>query len=164
MPVQAVAIVVYEGVQALDVAGPMDVFSEANTFLGSADRYEAVLVAGHRNPLRASNGIRLVADLTFEEAAGGFDIILEVDYAPGAASPPHRHAKSAFIYAYVISGEIESKVNNGETRIYKAGESWSEPPNAYHPISRNASKTKPAKLLAVFVVDSDDKPLTTPVK
>jgi len=91
-------------------------------------------------------------------------IILEVDYAPGAASPPHTHAKSAFIYAYVISGEIESKVNNGETRIYKAGESWSEPPNAYHPISRNASKTKPAKLLAVIVVDSDDKPLTTPVK
>jgi quercetin dioxygenase-like cupin family protein len=91
-------------------------------------------------------------------------VIVEVDYAPGAASPPHRHAKSAFIYAYVISGEIESKVNNGETRIYKAGESWSEPPNAYHPISRNASKTEPARLLAVFVVDSDDKALVTPIK
>jgi quercetin dioxygenase-like cupin family protein len=90
--------------------------------------------------------------------------VLEVDYAPGAASPPHTHATSAFIYAYVISGEIESKVNNGETRIYKAGESWSEPPNASHPISRNASKSKPAKLLAVFVVDTDDKALTTPVK
>ena len=80
MPVQAVAIVVYEGVQALDVAGPMDVFSEANTFLGS----ETVLVAAHRNPLCASNGIRLVADLTFEEAAGGFDIIL----VAGAPTPP----------------------------------------------------------------------------
>ena len=91
-------------------------------------------------------------------------VVAEVDYAPGAASPPHRHAKSAFIYAYVISGEIESKVNDGETRIYKAGESWSEPPNATHTISRNASKTKPAKLLAVFVVDSDDKALTTHVK
>jgi len=91
-------------------------------------------------------------------------VILEVDYAPGAASPPHTHAKSAFIYAYVISGEIESKVNEGETRIYKAGESWSEPPNASHPISRNASKSKPAKLLAVFVVNSDDKALTTPIK
>src|SRR5262249_6207035 len=67
---------------------------------------------------------------------------LEVDYAPGAASPSHPHAKSAFIYAYVLSGEIESKVNDGETRIYKAGENWSEPPNASHPISRNASKSK----------------------
>jgi quercetin dioxygenase-like cupin family protein len=89
-------------------------------------------------------------------------VAVEVDYAPGAASPPHRHAKSAFIYAYVVSGEIESKVNSGETRIYKAGESWSEPPNATHSISRNASRTKPAKLLAVFVVDTDDKQLTTP--
>jgi quercetin dioxygenase-like cupin family protein len=91
-------------------------------------------------------------------------IALEVDYAPGAASPSHTHAKSAFIFAYVLSGEIESKVNDGETRIYKAGDSWSETPGALHSISRNVSKTKPAKLLAVFVVDSDDKALTTPVK
>ena len=84
MPVQAVAIVVYEGVQALDVAGPMDVFSEANTFVDEADRYETVLIAAHRDSLRASNGIRLVADLTFEEAAGGFDIIL----VAGAPTPP----------------------------------------------------------------------------
>ncbi|WP_334150706.1 cupin domain-containing protein [Hyphomicrobium sp.] len=91
-------------------------------------------------------------------------IVLEVDYEPGAASAPHTHAKSAFIYAYVISGAIESKVNDGETRIYRAGESWFEPPNASHPISRNVSKTEPAKLLAVFVIDTDDKALTTPVK
>src|SRR5262249_47618095 len=39
-------------------------------------------------------------------------IALEVDYAPGGASPAHTHARSAFIYAYVISGAIESKVNN----------------------------------------------------
>jgi transcriptional regulator GlxA family with amidase domain len=84
VPVQAVAIVVYEGVQALDVAGPMDVFSEANTFLDSVNRYETVLVAAHRNPLRASNGIRIVADLTFEEATGSFDIIL----VAGAPTPP----------------------------------------------------------------------------
>jgi quercetin dioxygenase-like cupin family protein len=91
-------------------------------------------------------------------------VAVEVDYAPGAASPPHTHAKSAFIYAYVISGAIESKVNDGETHIYRAGESWSEPPGAIHSISRNASKTEPAKLLAVFVLDTNDNPLTTPIK
>ena len=91
-------------------------------------------------------------------------IAVEVDYAPGAASPSHTHAKSAFIFAYVLSGEIESKVDDGETRIYKAGESWSEAPGAHHQVSRNPSKTEPAKLLAVFVVDSGDKPLTTPVE
>jgi quercetin dioxygenase-like cupin family protein len=91
-------------------------------------------------------------------------IAVEVDYAPGAASPSHTHAKSAFIFAYVISGAIESKVNDGETRIYRAGESWSEAPGATHSISRNASKTEPARLLAVFVLDTNDKPLTTPIK
>ena len=91
-------------------------------------------------------------------------IAFVVDYPPGGASVPHTHAKSGFIYAYVISGEIESKVNDGATRVYKAGESWSEPPGATHSISRNASKTNPAKLLAVFVVDTDEKALTTPVK
>jgi quercetin dioxygenase-like cupin family protein len=91
-------------------------------------------------------------------------IALEVEYAPGAASPSHTHAKSAFIYAYVISGAIESKVNDGKTRIYRAGESWSEAPGATHSISRNASKTEPAKLLAVFVLDTNDNSLTTPIK
>ena len=88
----------------------------------------------------------------------------EVNYAPGQATPPHTHAKSAFIFAYVLSGAIESKVNDGETRIYRAGESWSEPPGAIHSICRNASQTEPAKLLTVFVVDTDDKPLLTPAK
>jgi quercetin dioxygenase-like cupin family protein len=91
-------------------------------------------------------------------------IAVVVDYAPGAASPSHEHAKSAFIYAYVVSGEIESQVNDGPKRVYHAGESFFEEPGGIHRVSRNASTTKPAKLLAVFVVDTDDKVLTTPLK
>jgi quercetin dioxygenase-like cupin family protein len=91
-------------------------------------------------------------------------IAVEVDYAPGGVSPTHTHSKSAFIYAYVVSGAIESQVNDGPKRIYRAGESFFEDPGSLHRVSRNASKTQPAKLLAVFVVDSNDKALTTPVK
>src|SRR5262249_14603176 len=91
-------------------------------------------------------------------------LAVEVNYPPGSAFPPHTHPKTAFIYAYVISGAIESKVNDGATRIYRAGESWSEPPGAIHSISRNASKTEPTKLLAVFVLDTNDNSLTTPIK
>ena len=91
-------------------------------------------------------------------------VAVVVDYMPGAASPSHTHAKSAFIFAYVLSGEIESQVNDGPKRVFHAGESFYETPGSRHPVSRNASKTKPAKLLAVFVVDTDDKELTTPVK
>ncbi|MBV6885455.1 cupin domain-containing protein [Xanthomonas euvesicatoria] len=91
-------------------------------------------------------------------------VAVEVLYPPGGSSAPHIHANSAFIYAYVVSGTIESKVNDGDVRVFHAGQSWSEPPGASHPVSRNASKVEPAKLLAVFVVDTDDKVLTTTVK
>ncbi len=91
-------------------------------------------------------------------------IAVVVDYAPGGMSPAHEHAKSAFIYAYVVSGAVESQVNEGPKRVYHAGESFFEEPGAVHRVSRNASKTEPAKLLAVFVVDSNDKPLTSPIK
>ncbi len=84
-----------------------------------------------------------------------------VTYPPGGTSPSHHHAKSAFVTAYVLSGEIRSQVDDGEVKVYKAGESWSETPGARHTVSENASKTKPAKLLAIFVVDTADTELTT---
>ena len=85
-----------------------------------------------------------------------------VEYAPGGTSPAHSHAKSAFIYATVLEGAIRSQVNGGPITIYHAGESFSENPGDRHRVSENASKTEKAKLLAVFVVDTDDKVLTTP--
>lgn len=85
-----------------------------------------------------------------------------VAYAPGAASTPHHHAGSAFIYAHVLAGAIRSQVDDQPVRIYRAGETWSEAPGAHHIISENASKTEPARLLAVFIVDSTDEALTTP--
>jgi quercetin dioxygenase-like cupin family protein len=91
-------------------------------------------------------------------------VAVEVSYPPGGASAPHRHARSAFIYAYVVSGQIQSQVDDGPARIYRAGDSFYEAPGAHHRISRNASQTQPAKLLAVFVVDSGKQPLTTPDK
>ena len=128
----------------------------------------AALAISTAGPVSAHDGETETVTKNFEAAIpnipGKSLLAVEVDYAPGAASPSHTHARSAFIYAYVISGAIESKVNDGETRIYHAGEGWSEPPGATHSISRNASKTQPAKLLAVFVLDTNDKALTTPVK
>lgn len=91
-------------------------------------------------------------------------VAVEVSYPPGGASLPHRHAQSAFIYAYVVSGRIMSQVAGQPVRTYVAGESFHELPGAHHVISRNASDSEPAKLLAVFVVDIDDTALTTPDK
>jgi len=87
---------------------------------------------------------------------------VEVLFPPGAASLPHRHAHSAFIYAYVVSGHIVSQVDGQPARTYAAGESFHEEPGAHHLAARNPSSTEPATLLAVFVADSGEKVLTTP--
>ena len=79
-----------------------------------------------------------------------------------ATHPGHTHAKSAFIYATVLEGAIRSQVNDGPVTTYKAGQSFSELPGDRHGVSANASKTKPAKLLAVFVVDTNETELTIP--
>ncbi|TIP51266.1 MAG: cupin domain-containing protein [Mesorhizobium sp.] len=84
-----------------------------------------------------------------------------VEYAPGGTSPAHTHAESAFIYATVLEGAIRSKVNDGPAKTYRAGENWSEFPGDHHVVSENASTTEPARLLAVFVVDTAEKELTT---
>ncbi|AJX36173.1 GlxA family transcriptional regulator [Burkholderia oklahomensis] len=63
---KSVAIAIFPGVQALDVAGPIDVFSEANGFLPSEDQYEMTLLAAAPSALRASNGMTLVPDATFD--------------------------------------------------------------------------------------------------
>src|SRR6516162_3453367 len=86
-----------------------------------------------------------------------------VEYGPGGYSPAHMHAKSAFIYATVLEGEIRSQVNDGPVTTYKAGQSFSELPGDRHAVSANASVTEPAKLLAVFVVDTNEKELTIPI-
>ncbi|WP_094193851.1 GlxA family transcriptional regulator [Bradyrhizobium viridifuturi] len=70
--------------QALDVAGPVDVFAETNGFVADGDGYEIVLVGASREPLRASNGMRISADLSFNEADAKFDILL---VAGGPALP-----------------------------------------------------------------------------
>ena len=85
-----------------------------------------------------------------------------VEYGPGGYSAGHTHAKSAFIYATVLEGAIRSQINDGPVTVYKAGQSFSEMPGDRHGVSANASKTKPAKLLAVFVVDTNETELTTP--
>ncbi|MEW2482873.1 cupin domain-containing protein [Mycobacterium sp. NPDC049093] len=83
-----------------------------------------------------------------------------VSYPPGAKSASHHHARSAFIVAYVLSGAIRSQVDGEPARVYHAGETWRELPGAHHTVSENASETEPAELLAVFLVDTGDGPLT----
>ncbi len=85
---------------------------------------------------------------------------LTVSYAPGAKTPAHRHGR-AFVVGYVLEGAIRSRLGNGETKVYRVGESWSEDPGAHHTVSENASTTEPAKILALFVATTDARDLVT---
>jgi quercetin dioxygenase-like cupin family protein len=62
----------------------------------------------------------------------------------------------------VLEGAIRSQVDDGAATTYTAGQNFSELPGQIHRVSANASETQPAKLLAVFVVDTSETALTTP--
>jgi quercetin dioxygenase-like cupin family protein len=77
-----------------------------------------------------------------------------VEYPPGGTTAAHSHPHSAFIYATVLEGTIKSQVNDGPVTVYTAGQNFAELPGDHHRVSANASATQPARLLAVFVVDT----------
>ncbi len=76
---------------------------------------------------------------------------LEVSYAAGGESNAHMHA--GFVVGYVLEGEIRFGIKGQPARVLKAGEIFYEPPGAVHQVSANASKTKPARLVAFIFAD-----------
>jgi len=82
--------------------------------------------------------------------------LVEVTYPPGAGSPPHMHANG--VMAFVVSGTIASKVGDAPEQTFGAGGAWWEPVGAIHRVSRNASSTEPAKLLALYIAPKGASP------
>jgi quercetin dioxygenase-like cupin family protein len=134
-------------------------FYEARHILAAA----AILAAGTllAAPLcqAAGDDVRPVTIQKLPNVPGKSITAIVVKYAPGAKSVKHRHAGS--MLAYVLLSEIRSENSaTGPAKVYKAGETFFEPPGSEHLISENASATEPASLLAVFVAD-DGATLTT---
>lgn len=93
-----VALVLQEGVQALDVAGPLDVFTEANAYLPACEHYDCCLISHHTAPMRASNGLLLSAHMTFEQASDPFHTVL-VAGGPGLSESSEDQAISVWLRA-----------------------------------------------------------------
>jgi quercetin dioxygenase-like cupin family protein len=83
--------------------------------------------------------------------------LIDVTYAPGAASRPHSHP--CVVVGYVVNGTIVSQVKGEAEGTYPAGKAFYEAPNGVHAVSKNASATTPSKLLAIFICDKEG-PLT----
>lgn len=79
--------------------------------------------------------------------------LVEVNYGPGEASPPHTHPCA--VVGYVVEGSLRMRVEGQPEKLYSAGESFYEAPNGVHAVSANASATQSAKLIAYFVCDHD---------
>jgi quercetin dioxygenase-like cupin family protein len=87
----------------------------------------------------------------------GTDVVLiSVDYPPGGATPPHDHP--GYAYVYVLQGKVISQVEGQKPQTFARGQTWSELPYQHHLVSRNASRTAPAKLL-VFLIVPHGEPL-----
>ena len=98
-------------------------------------------------------------DLT--ENPGKEVLMITVDYAPGGWDPIHRHNAQAFVY--VLEGSIVMQVKGGKEVTLTPGQTFYEGPDDVHVISRNASRTEPAKFL-VFLIKNKGAPVLVPAE
>lgn len=70
------ALVVFDGVQALDVAGPLDVFAEANHLLRQKDHYHITLVGERADSVRCSSGIEFKVHCDYRHFHEATDLLL----------------------------------------------------------------------------------------
>ncbi len=118
----------------------------------------ASLNAYAHEPVYHQETLKVLQEHALTNVPGKKTIMLTVNYAPGQATVPHSHTGTAV--AYVLEGEITSRVNDEKAITYKAGDSFYEPAGSRHFESSNASQTRSARLLVVMVLDDKAEVLT----
>lgn len=104
-----------------------------------------------------SEKITVLQEQLLKNAPGKKAMMIEVDYKPGQSSIAHKHEGTAM--AYVLEGEVISQVKGEQAITYKTGQFWYEPAGSEHLVSKNASATRPAKLLVFMVLAPDEQVL-----
>jgi quercetin dioxygenase-like cupin family protein len=107
----------------------------------------AVVAVGVHASAQAKANPLLAKDLMGIPGKEG--VMLTVEYAPGQSSAAHRHNASTFVY--VLEGSVVMQVQGGKQMTLGPGETFFESPEDIHVVSKNASDTKPAKILVFFV-------------
>jgi quercetin dioxygenase-like cupin family protein len=127
--------------------------------LGSVLAISSVLTVGNASAQAGTPRTLMTKDLP--DVPGKEGMIETVDFAPGEVSQRHRH--NADLFVYVLEGSIVTQLNSGDLQTVHAGDVFYESPTDVHTVSRNASKTQPAKLL-VFYVKKKGAPQTVFLK
>lgn len=118
------------------------------------------IVEGGTTALGKERASQVVSQL-LPDIPGKQVVILSITYPPGYSGSVHRHRAHAF--AYILEGSVVMGLNDGPPVTLTPGQTFYEGPNDIHTISRNASKTKPAKFL-VFLIKDKNAPITVPAK
>src|SRR5882672_4722637 len=122
----------------------------ASAFALFAEMIASGRVAGAQTPAAAPPRPPVfVQDLPNVSLEGWEVTVSHVDYPPGRVGTMHHHA--GFVLAYVLEGSVITKISGqGEEKTYNVGQMFYEQPGATHEVSKNASQTQPAKLLAMI--------------
>lgn len=117
---KTVAIVVFPGVQSLDVSGPLDVFAEANRFLLPAQHYQLELIGLTRGTVPCSNGMALLPQRHYADVADPPDLLL---VAGGPALPGQREPDDALAWlrAMCLRAPRYGSICNGTFLLARAG-------------------------------------------
>ena len=86
-----------------------------------------------------------------DNAPGKEVTMIMVEYPPGSKDPVHRH--NAAVFVYVLEGSIIMQMKDGEKVTLHPGQTFYEDPKGIHLVGENASKTKPAKFVALLIKD-----------
>jgi quercetin dioxygenase-like cupin family protein len=141
-----------------DAVASLALFAEFLASSGHADA-QSSSAAPQQPPARPPVFKHDLPDLTME----GWEVtVSHVDYPPGRVGAAHKHP--GFVLAYVLEGAVVAKISEqGEERTYTVGQMFYEQPGATHEVSKNASQTEPARLLAMIFAKKGST-LTVPVK
>jgi quercetin dioxygenase-like cupin family protein len=88
-------------------------------------------------------------------------VMITVEYPPGGSDPIHRHNAHAFVY--VLEGSVVMQVKGGQEVTLTPGHTFYEGPDDVHVVGRNASTTRPAKMVVLLVKDKG-APILVPVQ
>jgi quercetin dioxygenase-like cupin family protein len=121
---------------------------------------QSVSDSGGGAEARPATTLRILSCVPLPHVDGKSVTTAIVAFPPDAFTPAHRHPGS--VTAFVLEGSVRSQMQGEAPRVYPRGATWFEPPNALHLFAENASSTRPAELLVVFLADSNCGPLVVP--
>lgn len=113
-------------------------------------------------PVAAEDGrVTPLMEKNLANYPGKEGLMVSVEYGPGGSTPIHKH--DADVFVYVLEGSVVMQLKGQKEVTLSPGETFYEGPSDIHLVSRNASKTKPAKFIVVLLKNKG-APVVMPVK